>query len=365
MASASEAHFDPDAGSAGKSQEVDLGPVAPAAVGPFGAAIVRGDDEVVVVPYKNGRFGAAPADVKTSQASWPVLVEGSPSRMYWASRGRLVRRKITTEGVVGPLEVLATDVSEQYTRVSAAHDEKDPNFDVVLYIGSFVSKEKEHLGRIWLEGRKPRYITPEGGGATSVSVVPVAPGKFALLAVDGRLSLSPFHARFLELTPEPTMTEDRVVHVAGPADAPPDLAAMLIGGVPVAFVTISKESTEFGLLSLAIGTAEADAPSTWLLYPNGITPAPVVAATICDKPTIAFVQPEGAKPDSAAVVRTGTANASGRLENLTSIAAAPKIRQLAIAPLSGRPKDPKGKAVGALMLYADETNIKASALYCN
>jgi len=364
IASASEAHFDPDAGTPGRSQEFDLGLVAPAAVGPFGAAIVKGEDDVVVVPFQNGKFGAAPADVKTSQASWPVVVEGSPSRMYWASKGRLLRRKITHDGVVAPLEVLATDVSEQYTRVAAAHDDKDPNLDVVLYIGSRVSKEKEHLGRVWLEGRKPKYITPEGGGATAVSVVPVAPGKFALLAVDGRLSLSPFHTRFLELTPEPKMSEDRVVHVAGPADAPPDLTAMMIGGGPVAFVTISKESTEFGMLSLAIGNADADAPASWLLYPNGITPAPVLAATICDKPTVAFVQPETPKPDSAAIVRLGTSNAAGRLEDVTSIASAPKIRHLALAPLPGRTKDAKGKVIGGLLLYSTDTNIKASALYC-
>ena len=364
IASASDAHFDPDAGAPARSQEFDLGLVAPAAVGPFGAAIVKGDDEVVVVPFQNGKFGAAPADVKTSQASWPVVVEGSPSRLYWSSKGRLLRRKITNDGVVGALEVLATDVSEQYLRVAAAHDEKDPNLDVVLYIGSRVSKEKEHLGRIWLEGRKPKYITPEGGGATAVSVVPIAPGRFALIAVDGRLSLSPVHTRFLELTPEPTMTEDRVVHVAGPADAPPDLAAMLIGGAPVAFTTISKESTEFGLLSLAIGTAEADAPATWLLYPNGITPAPVVGATICDKPMLAFLQPETAKPDSDAVVRVGTANAAGHLDDVTSIASAPKIRHLAIAPIASRAKDAKGKTIGGLMLYSTETNIKAAALYC-
>lgn len=364
IASASDAHFDPDAGATARSQETDLGPLAPAAVGPFGIAIVKGDDEVVVVPFQNGKFGAPPADVKTSYATWPVVVEGSPSRMYWASKGRLLRRKITSDGVVSPLEVLATDVSEQYMKVAAAHDLKDPNLDVVLYIGSRVSKEKEHLGRVWLEGKKPKYITPEGGGATAVSVVPVAPGRFALLAIDGRLSLSPFHARFLEFTPEPQLSEDRVVHVAGAADAPPDIAATLVGGAPAAFVTISKESTEFGLLSLAVGTAEADAQATWLLYPNGVTPAPVVAATICDKPAIAFVQPETAKPDSAAVVRVGTPTATGRLDDVTSIASAPKIRSLAVAPLANRSKDAKGRTIGGLMLYGTDTNIKASALYC-
>ncbi len=363
VVSASEAPLDPDAGPLAAA-EIDLGTVAPTALGPFGAAIVKGDDEVVIVPFRNGKLGPAPEGVKTTLASWPVLVEGAPHRMYWASKGRLLRRKISPEGAVGALEVLATDVSERLTRVSAAHDEADANLDVVLYIGAFVSKEKEHRARLWLDGRKPRTITPEGAGATDTHVLPIAPGRVALLSVDARLALSPFHARFLELGTEPRLGEDRVVHVAGPAEGDVELTALRIGGAPVAFAPITKEALEFGLLSLAIGDAESEAPATWTLYPNGITPSPVQAAIVCGKPTVAFVQPENAKPGANAVVRLATVDATGRLSEIVSVASAPKIVHLAIAPVTPRAADAKSKPIGALLAYSTETYLKARALPC-
>jgi hypothetical protein len=332
--------------------------------------MIGDDDEIKVSAYQKGRIEAFPAGAKASDAPWPSVIEGSPSRVYWVSKGRLVRRKISNDGVVGPLEILVSDAAD-YTRVVAARAPEGPAFDVVAYIGRKVSKEFERSARVWIEGKGSRRLSAEGAGATSVSAVAVGEGKYAMLSLDGRLSLSPMHARFLEVDASgaPRMNEDHVVYIAGPAEGQVDLFGLHVGSSTVAFVPISRDTSTFGMLTLTVTAEDGEAPSRWFMYPNGVTPAPVSATTLCDKPVVAYVQPEDASAGAKKVVVIGQVDEQGNIIAPTPIAVAPTIRHLAFASIQpiAQPPAKGGKPrplIGALIAYTSDNVLRARAVPC-
>lgn len=339
-------------------------------MGSFGVVIVSGDDDLMVSGFQNGRIEAFPGTIKPSNAPWPSVAEGTPSRVYWISRGRLVRRKVSSDGIVGALEVLANDAAD-YTHLAVARGETTQGPDVVAYIGRTVSKELERSARVWIEGKGARALSPDGAGATSVYAVALGAGKFALLSVDGRLSLSPIHARFLEIAPDgaPSLAEDHVVYVAGPAENTVELSGIRVGSATVAFAPISRDTSAFGLLSLLITPAEGEAPSAWLMYPNGVTPAPVESTDLCGKPTVAWVQPEDETPGAKKTLLIGTVNEQGVVSDPLPLASGDKIRHIAFAsirqveqpPLKGGKPRPK---LGALIAYGADNVLKARAVAC-
>jgi hypothetical protein len=357
---------DPDAGSA---DDVELGVVAPAALGPFGCAVLH-EDDLVVSPMKGGMLEKLTREVKSSRAPWPSVVEGAPARVYWVSSGRLVRRKVSSDGVVGPLEVLASDAAE-YSQTAAVHLGEQPGLDAVAYIGRTVSKELERSARVWLEGKGSRVLSADGAGATSVAAVSMGPRKAVMLTIDGRLALSPIHARRLELGSdgEARLADDHVIFVAGPSEGRIDLAAVQVGSTPMAFTAISRDTTTFGMLSLAVPPAEGEAEAQWYMYPNGLTPAPLAAASLCGKPALAWVQPEDARAGARKAIVVALVEPDGRVREPAPVAWADKVKHLAlraIEPVVQAPgKDGKPRAsLGAVLAYATESSLRSRPIAC-
>ncbi|MFW5741057.1 MAG: hypothetical protein ACOC1F_11900, partial [Myxococcota bacterium] len=223
-------------------------------------------------------------------------------------------------------------------------------------IGRQASDQGGRPARIWVEGHGARAISREAGGATAVSVVALGGGRFALLTLDGRMGMSPMHAVSLELDADgvPHLGEDRVVHVAGPAQQHTALTGVLLGRGPVALLPISKDARSFGLLSLRIGYGNGEAPSSWVDYPNGLDPAPVATATVCGRPTVAFVRPRSADPDSERVLELGRLDREGAVVDREVVTVSERIPHV----------DVWGGQKGGWVVYATAEGLRGRRIGC-
>lgn len=333
--------------------ELDLGPPVPAVLGGRMMVAKTKTEELIVSRMKDGSFEPITAP-QGDVSPWPVaLAAGSKTHAYWVSHGQVVRREILPDGKVGPKTVVAADAALS-SPVVAARSSGHVEHDVVLYIGSKVSAQGERTARLWVEGHETRPVSREAGGATSIALVHLGATRFALFTLDGRLAMSPVHAISLELDGEgnPDLGEDRVVHVAGPAERQTALTGVLVGRGPVALLPISKTSTDFGLLVLRAGYE--DDPPRWVDYPNGLDPAPLVAATVCGKPTVAFVRPNAPAAGSARVLEVGHLDAQAELRDRKILATAPVISHVSLW----------GDASSGWVVYTTEQGLRGRRLEC-
>jgi len=333
--------------------ELDLGPPVPAVLGGRMMVAKTKTEELIVSRMKDGSFEPITAP-QGDVSPWPVaLAAGSKTHAYWVSHGQVVRREILPDGKVGPKTVVAADAALS-SPVVAARSSGHVERDVVLYIGSKVSAQGERTARLWVEGHETRPVSREAGGATSIALVHLGATRFALFTLDGRLAMSPVHSISLELDGEgnPDLGEDRVVHVAGPAERQTALTGVLVGRGPVALLPISKTSTDFGLLVLRAGYE--DDPPRWVDYPNGLDPAPLVAATVCGKPTVAFVRPNAPAAGSARVLEVGHLDAQAELRDRKILATAPVISHVSLW----------GDASSGWVVYTTEQGLRGRRLEC-
>jgi len=333
--------------------EIDLGPPVPAVLGGRMMVAKTKSEELIVSRMKDGSFEPITAS-QGDVSPWPVaLAAGSKTHAYWVSHGQVMRREILPDGKVGPKTVVAADAALS-SPVVAARSSGHAERDVVLYIGSKVSAQGERAARLWVEGHETRPVSQEAGGATSIALVHLGATRFALFTLDGRLAMSPVHAISLELDGEgnPDLGEDRVVHVAGPAERQTALTGVLVGRGPVALLPISKTSTDFGLLVLRVGYE--DDPPRWVDYPNGLDPAPLVAATVCGKPTVAFVRPNAPAAGSDRVLEVAHLDAQAELRDRKILATAPAIPHVSLW----------GDASSGWVVYATEQGLRGRRLEC-
>ncbi len=334
--------------------ERDFGPAVPAVLGK-GIAVVR-DKKDGLILSRRGDDGFERIDREAGEISrWPVaLSPGPPSRAYWVSRNRLVRREIQNDGTPGPLEVLASGAAN--AAVAVARSEGPVERDVVLYIGRRVNSEGTRSARVWVEGQRSRPISREAGGATSVSVIHLGGGRFALLTLDGRVGMSPVHAVPLELDEKgvPHLGTDRVVHVAGPAQRHTAITGVKLGRGPLALLPISKDARSFGLLMLRIGYGDGEAPASWLNYPNGLDPAPIAAGWVCGEPAIAFVRPKSDKPGSSHVLELCRVDPKFAIQARRQVASSASISHV---DLSGGPG-------GGWLVYVTKDGLRSRRIEC-
>ncbi len=346
--------------------EVFVGRAQHVAVGRVGVVAVQRGDELVVSPMRSGVVQPF-ADPGTELATVPLaLVDGEASAVYWISRGRLVRRKIAADGTAQQLEVLASDAADG-TRLSAGRPQRRADDDVVMYIGREVSKELERAPRLWVEKHGSQRVSTEAGGATSVTVVGLGGNRFALLTLDGRVAMSPVHAISLELDADgaPHLGEDRVVYVAGPAERRTAITGVRVGPGPVALLPISKDDTHFGLLSLLVGDGDAEAPSSWVDYPNGLDPAPATALVLCGEPRVLFARPENASPRAQRVLDMGRIGADGKVTDTRTLAKAGAIREISAWASASGAKDSADKSPAGWAVLVTDVGVIARPLTCD
>jgi hypothetical protein len=222
------------------------------------------------------------------------------------TRGKLVRRAFSASpGPTPPaLEVLATDALDG-TRVAAETVAVGTGRrEVAIYIARAEKKLDERASRIWVEGAGAAALSSDGSGASSVALAPSAAGLLAVM-LDARAAMSPVHARTIELgeSGPARLGPDVVVFVGPSPEGHTEIAVTSGGEGPIAFIPFAPDISSFGLSSLAIGhEPHLDAKVQWRMYPNGLEPAPVAAATICGRTWVAYARPSAAAPASPHVL---------------------------------------------------------------
>lgn len=285
-------------------EPVTLGPASPATATPLGALV--NDKEGTLFVARLGALPPGSAAGKTPIASLPAgagpfsfgrgpsLFQGAA---YWISHGSLVRRKVSGTGEPGPLEILARDAHDG-TRVAVpipagpAPAAKIP--PTVAYVLKPAGDGAPLVARLWVEGAEPALLTAEGNSTHSVGLVRTDDGVLAV-SVQARMAITPVHARRIRFpSGKPLLGEDVVVWVGGGIQSLTEMA-LLPGpsGALWGFLPHERSIREFGLARLDIGMSpDMDTATTWMLYPNGIDPAPVAAASVCGVPMVLYAAPE-------------------------------------------------------------------------
>lgn len=345
-----------------------MGPARAVALSAVGAVALTGSEELAVASLRDGNPAPLP-DPQQREAFFAAAVVGDgPANAYWVSRGRLVTRSIERDGSVGALEVLAKGVAKG-TAVAASRSAGSEPRDVVLHISDTGGEKAERSARLWVRGHGTHAL-PMPPGATNVAAVRLGTATFSLLVLDGRQAMSSVHAIDLKLDGDgrPRLGPDRVVYVAGGVEWYTALSAVRASSGPVALIPLAKDITQFGLVTLRIAPGEAQAAESWVDYPNGIDPAPVAAARICERPAVAFVQPESSAAGAAQIVRLGHIDAAGRPSGLRTVASAKVITYVGLgaAPGSGRtPRAGGRKETAGWLAYATDAGLWAKALTCD
>lgn len=273
----------------------DIGPAAPAAAFAQGVVLVSRSDELVFSkleqPPSKSKKPAAGAlrDINVgAQNFWPVARGPAVSKthVYWVSKGRVVRRAL--DG--GELEVLTNDARDG-TRVAVAGSP-----DVVAYITEPVGK-RESIARLRLADGRKLDLTPEGAGASSVSLASMGEDMMASY-IDGRTVMTPVHARRLH-TKSGVLDPDVVVWVSGSTQGLTELNSVASNNGSWLMLPVERDVSHFGLATLAVERdPKMDPPLRWRTYENGLDRSPVAATTLCGAPVAAYVRPIDARPDA-------------------------------------------------------------------
>jgi hypothetical protein len=268
----------------------DIGPAGPAAATEEGVLMLTKTDRLALArsakgPVRNGKIGSVsePTAAFAPLGRAPSVAGGYA---HWVSGGRLVRRR--ADGA-GELDVLA-DGARDGTRVAAALAKSGV---VVAFIGR-ADGEGTSRAKLWLAPGRTLELTPEGAGASSVTLV-TQDDRLVAVSIDGRSAMTPLHARSVSVGPPPVLGPDVVAWVAGPAHSFTEVSAGSDGKSSWALLPIERDATHFGLATVSLGQEpEMDAPVAFLDYPNGIDLAPVATAKLCGRPYVALARPAAA-----------------------------------------------------------------------
>lgn len=172
-------------------------------------------------------------------------------------------------------------------------------------------------------------LSEDGSGATSVALARRG-DRIVALALDARAAMATLHAR--ELTADGaglSVGPDAVLAVAGPVEPGTSLLAAGVGAQLFALMAASRDALAFGLAAYPVRAPAAPAEAAWSLYPNGLTPAPLSAATAAGRTLVARARPEAAAVGSPKVIEVGELTSEGRFVAAGAIAASDRIAHLA------------------------------------
>ncbi len=324
---------------------VEIAPPAQATATARGVVLNTRDGEIVV--SRLGRLSRSPSPGKTPLDEIPLSsgdfgLGFGPSvtsdSVYWISHGSLVRRAFPAHGATGPLEVLARDAfdgTRVATPIPVPGKTLSPIPKMVAYV---VRPEKDDgplLAKLWMEGQPAQLLTAEGNSTHGVGLVQTDDGVLAL-SVQARMAMTPVHARRIRFPGggQPLLGDDVVVWVGGGIQPLTEMTLLPTETNLVGLIPHERSMSEFGIARLDIGLLPTmDTKASWILYPNGIDPAPVAAGRLCGEPVFLYAQPVTPAPDSPQelVVRAleGASGArslrvaSGKVFYFASIAEAP------------------------------------------
>lgn len=289
----------------------DVGPAGPMSAAPIGVVVVSKRGALYLAKrHDDGGFDEleAPAEDFVRYGRGPAI---TGDFAYWVmADGRLARGSLTSGEVV----VLA----------EGAHPGARPSSltiagrDLVAFLRQESSERA--LGFLWagpprgkaLEHSEILLLTPEGASTTSLALVQTSDGPVAV-SLEGRSSMSPLHQRPFRVTERRvTLLEDQVTWV-GPGSHPLTevITASTSNSQPVALIATARDVTHFGLAQVPLARGGKVPDASWRLYPNGLDPAPVEAATLCGKKYALFVVPSHEKPRAPQELRIAELGAEG------------------------------------------------------
>ena len=292
-----------------------FGPVQEPFVGD--ATLVLGDTGVLVVAQQRGvptitavPPGNVPApsvtDAGLSRATSPACEVLGGSSFCMDPFGMIHRRPMASEG---------GDVVVAHGRPGTpfAAELLDQSHTVVAYLADQRTTEgMVSVAYASVNGGPPVRLSDEGSGTTHVALARRGPSIVALL-LDGRVAMTPVHARSLTMVDERLQVgEDVVVFVGGGAEASTRGAlATTASGSMYALLPIAGEAG-FGLAGIRLGDPpQIDEPTSWSAYPNGLDPAPVVATRGVTPIRVARVRPLEARPDAPRGLELGRLDDEG------------------------------------------------------
>lgn len=352
--------------------ELLLGPPSYFALSTVGAVAVRRDDELVVRPLE----AQHQAEGSPEQALLPVpptLTEGNPERLYWISKGRLLRKPLGTAGTAVPPETLAKDAADG-SIVAALRTHGPSGRDVVVYLGKPEGSEGERPVKLWLDGHEARKLSQDAGNFTSVALAALGAGELVALTFDGRMGMSSLHAVNItvDAAGNPTVGQDRVIYVGGSAERHTRIGAAVVGPAAFGLWPMAKDIRGFGLAVVPVPADSSEPKPVWIDYPNGIDPAPLAFAVICGRPQVAFVRPESGEAGAGHVIELAELRADGTLVRGPTMGQGSRIAQVVLRALPEDAARPPTSAPGAASAarqggwigWASEVGILARPIMC-
>jgi len=229
---------------------------------------------------------------------------------------------------------------------------------MAAYIARPDKPDAPPTARLWVEGQTTSFgLTDDLASAHSVALA-ATPSGLSVMFLEARTGMSSIHQRTLRFpTPtEPSLGPDRIIWVGGPSRPSTEIVAR---GADTSHVTallaLERDATHFGLIQLDAPLLEPDPLQlSWLLYENGIEPAPFATLRLCGRDVIALARPSSAVP--AAPQELALIDLSRKPPEVAAIVARSKaFFEISLAS-AGR---------GALLVYVADHRTWARTLHCS
>ncbi len=315
-----------------EAKPVDIATGAFVALGSVGAMVRRKDDEVLLVRLGDKIAPLSDDGKLYSRGKTLAIDRGVDTMLYWIAEGKLRRRLVDHEGKMAGVETVAED-AEDGTIPQGVRNEGNASTaqDVVAYVARKRSRDGERQARVWVEGKGAVSLSTEGSGAAMVWVSLLEPGRLAIVWSDARAALTPVHAVPLDLdgAGEPRVGQESTLWMGSPSETFTSLSAVRVEDTLVALLPLPRNGIDFGLAALPVtfGAPPRD-DAIWLGYPNGLDPAPVVAARFCGQPLVVLVRPTDKPIDAPKAVELASLEPSGRVTVRAEVARAGRIDHL-------------------------------------
>jgi hypothetical protein len=290
---------------------VEIAPAGPATATERGVAMVNRENELWLAHLEHAGKGGAkprvtPLQVLPDRAAPFPLAKGPAVRggyAYWVSHSRLLRHALGSAGPGAVPEVLRDD-ARVGTRVAIPVG--DPRLlqdlpPLAAYVARASAPDEPLRAKLWVEGQPDALaLTEELSSASSVQLLGTPRGVVAIY-LEARTGMSSLHLRRLEVTPQRQVSlgEDRIVWVGGPSRSTTEfLAQSADSSSLLGLMALERDITHFGLLTLRVPLSDSSAQTEpdWLLYENGIEPAPFAGMELCGRRWVALARPSTAEP---------------------------------------------------------------------
>jgi hypothetical protein len=290
---------------------VDVAAAGPATATDQGVAMVNRNNQLHLARLTSALgTGPSPRDTPIAglaESAGPFpLGKGPAVRLgvaFWVSRGQLLAQSLSAAGSGTAPRTLSED-ARVGTRVAVPIGPTSALAGLpqqAAYIARSEEPDAPLTARLWVAGQPaPLQLTDDMASAHSVALVGTEQGVAALF-LEARTGMSSIHLRQVRFSKSlpPSLDEDRVVWVGGPGRPSTELLALNADAESVTgLMTLERDMLHFGLLRVRIplGAGAMPPDPDWLLYANGIEPAPFASASVCGRPVVALARPSSAVP---------------------------------------------------------------------